>query len=1255
MYKYQQLSRRRFFGIVWVMVFVLSWGGAVAQVATHAVISEFMADNETVLADGDGDFSDWIEIYNPTGSAINLNGYYLTDDAADLTKWQFPSTSLASGGRVIVFASGKAPAGPAAELHTNFKLSKGGEYLALVAPDGITVLHAFAPSFPEQTGDISYGILGGNVAQVQFMAVPTPGNVNDNTLPAPGPVAFSLPSQTFTGSISVALTSGTQGATIYYTTDGSQPSSTHGAMYSTAISIGSTTHLRAVAVLAGQTGAVSGASYIRLAADLANYQADIPLLVIDNFGGGTIPAKGWSSNGAGVQQVARQSATWAVFDRDPSTGMAALSDAPQMISRLGIRGRGAYSSTWSQKPYSVEVWDEAEDERDVQVLDMPAHSDWVLYYPDTDGNKDPVMMFNTFIYALSQNMGRYAPRFRWVEAFVNEDGGDLSLSDRRGVYAIMEKVSRSSNRLDFKKLSDDGTEGGFLVGINRMDSIPVGGFPTSNGATSPQHFHTKGPNRVVQTSPNSDGGGDDIPRQGNAYINFDNPSGYRISSIQRTAIENWFVQFEDVLYNNSLWLDPVNGYRRYLDAEDFVDYFIFNNLSRNGDGMLISMFPWVGDDGKLRMGPTWDYNWSSYYVSGGATGTQWHRSDRLWYGRLFSDPDFTQLYIDRWFMHRDGALSNSGIAAIVDGQAAEIGQDRAIRQGWANAAAWTNEQNRFKDWLTTRANWYDGLFTARPVFTTAPGDVASGTRATFSPAPSGSIYYTTDGTDPRIAGGTIATGAQLYDGSALFTTLVGAGASARALVPTVNNPGAGTGWTATSFDDSQWTSGTIGVGYDRETTFSSEINLDLRSAMDGVNSSAYIRIDFQVTDPSIYDVLNLKMKYDDGFVAYINGHKVTGSNDPSSLPWNASASAYNTDTAALQFQLFNISHHLDKLVAGNNTLAIHGLNQNPSSSDFLIVPQLEAGQSTSAAGIPLTSSTLITARTLSGSNWSAPAKGYFFVNTVAANASNLLISEIHYRPRDASPSEVAAGFTDRDDFEFIELMNVGSQTINLTGVKFVRVGDEGIEFDFSNVYPRTLAAGQRALLVKNRDAFVLRYGSSLSSQIAGEYSGNLSNDGELLTLKAADDSVIQAITYNDNAPWPEEADGDGFSLVLVCPESHPDTSVASHWRVSRVLDGNPGGTDAIAYTGGDLVEYAVQAPLVFSFVDATHINIQYALNLGADDATVQLLGSTDMNSWSPYTPSQVQKVYRDGKIEWSGIIDSTAQTQFFLKLSVTEK
>ena len=1134
---------------------------SVAMVATHPVISEFVADNESGLTDGDGDISDWIEIFNPTGSPVELAAYFLTDDATDLTKWFFPAHLLAPGERVIVFASGKGDTGPAGQLHTNFKLRAGGEYLALVAPGGTNILHEFSPTFPAQSPDGAYGIIAGDLSTARFLGSPTPGLANDTSPPLPTGVVFDTPSQTFTGTLNVSLTTETVGASIYYTTNGSIPTA-GSTLYTTAVALNGTTHLRAIAVKDAVSSSITGETYIRLAPDLANYESDIPLMIIDNFGAGTIPAKGWSGTGSGVQQVARQNAVWATFDRDVVTGMASLADTPQMISLSGVRGRGAFSSTWSQKPYSMEVWDESSNEKDVEVLGMPAHSDWVLYYPDTDSNKDPSMMFNTFMYQLSNEIGRYATQVTWVEAFVNTNGGDLSLADRRGMYAIFEKVSRGDGRLDFEKLNADGTAGGWLLGLNRMDSIPVEGYPTENSSIRPQFFHTRGPNRTSETSPNNAGGGDDIPRQSNGFLNFDNPGGYKISTTQRAAIEDWFGTFEDVLYDNALWKDPVDGYRKYLDPQDFVEYFIFNNLSRNGDGMLISMFPWKGDDGRLRMGPAWDYNWSSYYIGGGATGTKWHRADRLWYDRLFDDPDFEQLYIDRWFLHRDGALSNAGMEAIIDGQAAEIGATRAIRQGFSSEADWTGELNTMKNWLNTRADWYDGQFTARPIYNQQGGNVPENFVASFSPPP-GTIYYTLDGSDPRAPGGGVAPGALQFDGGVVLTKVVSEGDDVRVIIPTAVNPPSGLGWTGSAFDDSGWIAGTSGVGYDRDTTYEPHINLNLDATMDTVNTTAYLRFEFNLADASLYDVMNLKMKYDDGFVAYLNGEIIAQDNQPITLDWQSDADGGHGDGDAITFVPFDVSSHTNKLVTGNNVLAIHGMNDTIGSSDFLISPELEVGQSTVAGGIALTESTFINARTQVGSEWSAPAQAYFIVDASPANASNLVISEMHYRPADVSLAEEAAGFTDRDDFEFLELMNSGSQTLDLTGVRFTT----GITFDFTSAVPRALAPGERLLIVNDLAAFELRYGTALSHLIAGEYSGNLSNDGELVTLVDASDSIIHVFTYNDQSPWPEGADGDGFSLVLIDPAQNPVPNHADpeSWRASVSTGGSPGEIDGTSY------------------------------------------------------------------------------------------
>lgn len=737
----------------------------IVQPAAHLIISEFMADDGSTLADEDGEFTGWIEVHNPTLAPIDLSGYHLTDDDDAPLKWAFPNLTLAADGYLVVFASGKNRT-ESAQLHTNFRLNNDGEPLALVGP-GPAVLHTFTPSYPSQTEDISYGVLGGDTHIELFMGQPTPGTQNSATPPPPGPVGFSHASGLFTEEFYVTLTSGEPTATILYTLDGSAPDGDSAQIYTTPIPIHGTTRLRAVALVNGQISRVKGEQYVRINQDLAQYSSSLPILVIENFDSGVIPQKGWSGSGAGVRQLPRQDAIWATFER--VNGMSSLANTPQMFSRIGIRGRGAFSTQWRQKPYSVEAVDDDDKELDVAPLDLPPHSDWILYFPDPDSNKDPTLLFNTFAYGLSGKTDRYSVRFRWVEAFVNEDGGDLSLADRRGVYALIEKVSRGKHRLDFERLSQDGSSGGWLLNINRMDAEPDTGWPAINGATRPWYFHTAGANRVAQTPANSPGQGDDIPRQGNGFLNFDNPNGYVINPAQRAAIENWFVEFEDVLYNNAIWKDPILGYRRYLDDLDFVDYFILNVLTKNGDGMLISMFPWKGDDGRLRMGPAWDYNWSSYYIGGSATSSLMHRSDRLWYGRLFADPDFKQRYIDRWWALRAGPMSNEGIISVIDDQMADITPAKALLNGLASEAEWLSRLQRMKDWLTTRADWIDENYLSPPYFNHGGGSVPKGL-ALVVQAETGTLYVTTDGQDPRAPGGALSPSAHRYEGPMAIDT-----------------------------------------------------------------------------------------------------------------------------------------------------------------------------------------------------------------------------------------------------------------------------------------------------------------------------------------------------------------------------------------------------------------------------------------------------------------------------------------------------
>ncbi len=133
------------------------------MLAASFVISEFVADNHNELIDRYGNSSDWIEIHNQGNTAGSLNGYYLTDNATNKTKWQFPDVTVAADGYLVVFASNQDDRDPTQELHTNFALSKDGEYLGLIAPDGTPVVSEYSPTFPPQLENVSYGI--GNVLE----------------------------------------------------------------------------------------------------------------------------------------------------------------------------------------------------------------------------------------------------------------------------------------------------------------------------------------------------------------------------------------------------------------------------------------------------------------------------------------------------------------------------------------------------------------------------------------------------------------------------------------------------------------------------------------------------------------------------------------------------------------------------------------------------------------------------------------------------------------------------------------------------------------------------------------------------------------------------------------------------------------------------------------------------------------------------------------------------------------------------------
>jgi len=206
-------------------------------------VNEFMAANSSTLADQDGEYSDWIELYNSSTDPINLSGWALTDDPDDKSKWIFPQLVLQANKYLVVFASGKNQTDPVFEFHTNFKLSGSGGYLALIDPEG-NIITEFE-SYPAQQSDVSYGY---SDVEYIFYGVPTPGEENQSINQLISPPEFSHKHGFYENPFFLEMKSDISNARIYYTADGSEPDSNNGILYNSPLLIDTTAIIRSVVI-----------------------------------------------------------------------------------------------------------------------------------------------------------------------------------------------------------------------------------------------------------------------------------------------------------------------------------------------------------------------------------------------------------------------------------------------------------------------------------------------------------------------------------------------------------------------------------------------------------------------------------------------------------------------------------------------------------------------------------------------------------------------------------------------------------------------------------------------------------------------------------------------------------------------------------------------------------------------------------------------------------------------------------------------
>lgn len=256
----------------------------------QVVITEFLANNSKGITDSDADHSDWIELSNSGPTTVNLGGWTLTDEPDVPRKWVFPPMTLNPGAYLVVWASGKNRTNPAVPLHTSFSLSASGEYLGLFAPESDVATTEFAPAYPPQKADVSYGIRAG---KPYFFTPPSPGTANTGGVgDFVADTKFDHDRGLYEAPFALSITCDTVGSVIRYTTNGAPPTLAFGTTYTGAIPIAASVVVRAAAFKDGfQPSNVDTHSYLFLS-DVIRQQTN-----------GVAPWPEWPSPGSLPQTV----------------------------------------------------------------------------------------------------------------------------------------------------------------------------------------------------------------------------------------------------------------------------------------------------------------------------------------------------------------------------------------------------------------------------------------------------------------------------------------------------------------------------------------------------------------------------------------------------------------------------------------------------------------------------------------------------------------------------------------------------------------------------------------------------------------------------------------------------------------------------------------------------------------------------------------------------------------------------------------
>ena len=771
-----------FHRLLFLSVILLALAGTGhAQIA----ITEFLASNSKTLPDVDGDFSDWIEVQNTSDTAVNLLGWSLTDDPALPAKWKFPATNLNAGAFMVVFASGKNRTNAGVELHTSFSLASNGEYLGLFPPDSTMPATEFAPQFPSQKADISYGTRAG---QLLFFNPPSPGVANTGGYADyVGDTKFSVNRGFFDAPFDLTISTATAGATIRYTTNGAPPTATTGIVYTGPLSIRATTVLRAAAFKDGsQPSGVDTQTYLFLSdvihqstngvappgwptswgANIVNYGMDPRIVNSTIYRDQIIPAlksiptfcvvtelKNLFDPSTGIYANASQDG--AAWERPCSLELIYPNGTKGFQVNAGIRIRGGFSRS----------------------TDNPKHA-FRFFFRDAYGA-------SKLKYPLFGNEG--TDEFDALDIRTFENYSWSFQGDTRGVF-IRDQSSRDT-QLAMGRQGERGNYyhlyiNGQYWGLYNTCERPEAAYAATYYGGSKEDYDVIKVEAGPYTINATDG---------------DMAAWTRLYNAAKAGLTDNAAYFK--LEGRNPDGSPNPAYENLLDVDNLIDYMLVilygGNLDAPISNFLGNTSPnnWYGQrdhtgaHGGFRFNAH-DSEHTLLSVSENRTGpfgtaTSWPLSKSnpqyIWQ-QLSANAEFRMRVADRVQKHffnggaltpeaertRFAARTNEIFAAVV-GESARWGDSKV-------STPLTRDQN----WLPT-ANGIMGAYmaqrtttvlgqlkarnlypaTAAPVFNQFGGNVPDGFAVSLSAA-AGAIYYSTDGTDPRLLGGAGSQAARLY-------------------------------------------------------------------------------------------------------------------------------------------------------------------------------------------------------------------------------------------------------------------------------------------------------------------------------------------------------------------------------------------------------------------------------------------------------------------------------------------------------------